>query len=348
MTNFEARMTKFEFTAAHSSFVFRHSDLIRHSGFDIRHSPFTRFTMRKLLLLLSATLAPFAPAMADEGPRALFIEGYASQLSYAPGEEVSLCVSTSAEKFVVEFARVGEVREVVFTKRDLPGKEYAVPENASSHGCAWPVAVKLPISREWKSGYYSVNLRVEDNGGTYIQRGRRTAESEAFFVVRPEVPGRDTKILIQLCTNTYNAYNNWGGFSLYGYHARAKNQGNRVSFDRPMAGQFRSWELPFVAWAERNGYRLDYAVNSDLEFRPELLAPYKLVLSVGHDEYWSGPMRDNLEAFIAKGGNVAFFSGNSVCWQVRSEDKGRALACYKQNYFMDPVFQTRDFRTLSQ
>lgn len=285
-------------------------------------------------------------ATADE-PRPLYIEGYAGQLSYAPGESVALHVSTSAAKFTVEVARLGEQREVVWSKKDVAGKESPVPENASSHGCNWPVACEIPIAADWRSGYYAVSLRVEDNGGTYIQRGRRTAESEAFFVVRSANPGRDTKILIQLCTNTYAAYNNWGGFSVYAFHARAKNQGNRVSFNRPMAGQFRTWELPFIAWVEKSGYKLDYAVNSDLEFRPELLSKYKLVLSVGHDEYWSAPMRDNLEAYIARGGNVAFFSGNSVCWQVRSEEQGRALTCFKQHYFVDPVFATGDYRTLS-
>ena len=111
------------------------------------------------------------------------------------------------------------------------------------------------------------------------------------------------------------------------------------STGRP-AGQFRQWELPFVIWAERNGYTLDYCANSDLEFHPELLESYKLVLSVGHDEYWSAPMRDHLEAFIARGGNVAFFSGNTCCWQVRSEEGGRALTCWKQWYNQDPVFPT--------
>jgi hypothetical protein len=153
--------------------------------------------------------------------------------------------------------------------------------------------------------------------------------------------------LLQLATNTYNAYNNWGGGSLYGFHGRAGLQGHRVSFDRPLEGQFRTWELPFVAWAERNGYMLDYCANSDLEFHPELLKSYKLVLSVGHDEYWSTPMRDNLESFISGGGNVAFLSGNTCCWQVRTEDKGRALTCWKQSYNMDPVFPSKDHRTLS-
>jgi hypothetical protein len=203
------------------------------------------------------------------------------------------------------------------------------------------------VPEAWRSGYYNVRLRAADNGGKYVGRNRRTAEVDLFFIVRPSRPGKDASILLQLCTNTYNAYNNWGGSSLYAFHGRANLQGHRVSFDRPMAGQLRQWELPFVSWAERNGYTLDYCANSDIEFRPELLKSYKLVLSVGHDEYWSTPMRDHLEAYIGGGGNVAFLSGNTCCWQVRSEDEGRALTCWKQWYNLDPVFPTNDQRTLS-
>lgn len=280
-------------------------------------------------------------------PRPLFVEAYADRLSYVPGDEVAFHVSTSAPKFALEIARLGTQRRVVLSKDDLPGQEHPVPENASSHGCGWPVAYRLKIPDDWKSGYYSVTLRVEDRGGSFIQRNRRTAVGEMFFVVRAAQPGSTSKILLQLCTNTYNAYTNWGGHSLYAFHARNKLQGNRVSFDRPLTSQFNNWELPFVRWAETNGYTLEFAVNSDLEFRPEILAEYQLVLSVGHDEYWSAPMRDNLEAFIAKGGNVAFFSGNTCCWQVRSEEKGSALACWKQSFNSDPVFSTNDQRLLS-
>jgi hypothetical protein len=166
-------------------------------------------------------------------------------------------------------------------------------------------------------------------------------------VLRAADPGRNSPILLQLATNTYNAYTNWGGYSLYAYNGRDKVQGRRVSFDRPLSSQFKTWELPFVAWAEGQGYTFDYAVNSDLEFHADILSRYKLVLSVGHDEYWSAPMRDHLEAFIARGGNAAFFSGNSVCWQVRSEENGRALACWKQAFEQDPVFESDDRRLLS-
>ena len=298
-----------------------------------------RFTLCSLVLSVSALAA-------DDGPP-LFVEGYAGQISIAPGEEIVLHVSTSAPKFAVEITRWGAKNEVVWSRKDVPGQTHPVPEDASAMGCRWPEAVRVPVGKDWKSGYYTARFLVEDRGGKWTHRGRRTAESDACFIVRAAEPGKRSKILLQLSTNTYNAYTNWGGSSVYAYNSRAKNQGSRVSFERPLSSQFSNWELPFVQWCERNGYELDYAANGDLEFHPELLQHYRLVVSVGHDEYWSGPMRDNLEAFIAKGGNVAFFSGNSVCWQIRSEDGGKAFTCWKQNYHADPVFQTREFKTLS-
>ena len=345
-----------------------------------------------------------------------FIEGYADQLSVAPGESIGLCVSTSASYFSVEVSRVGAEQQVVWQEHDIPGKKYAVPDDASSHGCKWPVVLGVPVGRDWRSGYYHVILRAE--GG---------ATGEISFVVRSAHPGRDASILLQLTTNTDNAYNTWGGSSLY---TPVEKPGIRVSFDRPFAGfhdpgqwlfrvkgdfqddldhrvipkrlreafyehmlpltefafvgiertgrfwyvfdagalygivrtdigfdvynsfarwesTWHRWELPFVKWAEARGYSIDYAVNSDLEFHPEILDGYRLVLSIGHDEYWSAPMRDNIEAFAIGGGNLAFFSGNTMWWQVRSEASGRELVCYKGLYREDPVYQSGDHHRLS-
>ncbi|HVX64489.1 MAG TPA: N,N-dimethylformamidase beta subunit family domain-containing protein [Pirellulales bacterium] len=303
-----------------------------------------------LLFPVLLTALGFGSASADQPqaePPSLYIEGYTNQLSYQAGDEITFHVSTTAPTWSLEISRLGAETEQVWEKNDLPGAAHPVPGNASSHGCGWPAAFSLAAPESWRSGYYEAVLRVADRGDEFIRRNRRTAESRLFFVIRSSQPGSNAKILLQLTTNTYNAYNNWGGHSLYAYHARNKLQGVRVSFDRPLDGQFRNWELPFVAWAERNGYALDYAVNSDLEFRPELLKHYKLVLSVGHDEYWSAPMRDHLEQYIQDGGNVAFFSGNTCCWQVRSEDEGRALVSYKQTYVVDPLFPGEDHRLLA-
>jgi len=266
-------------------------------------------------------------------------EGYTDQLSYGAGEKVQIHTS-SANPYSIEVARLGPKREVVWKKDELPALKQAIPTDASSHGCQWQSTASLTIGDDWRSGYYGVRLEAVGNRDKPLR-------TEAYFVVRHKNPGKNSKILIQLSTNTYNAYTNWNGYSLYAYHAKHKVQGRRVSFNRPQSSQFANWEYPFVQWAEANGYTLDYAVNSDLEFRPELLKHYKLVLSVGHDEYWSAPMRDNLEAYIGNGGNVAFFSGNTCCWQVRSEENSRALACWKQNFGDDPVYKTGKFDNLS-
>jgi hypothetical protein len=300
-------------------------------------------------VIRSIVLCLFATAGIIHGaePVSLFIEGYPANTSIVQGSSLPLHVNTSAATFDVEVTRIGAKREPIWSKFGVPGQVHPVPEDASANGCRWPAALDIPVGADWRSGYYEVSLNTTDRGGKWTHRGTRTAQGSAFFIVRNAKPGSTSKILLQLATNTYNAYNNWGGFSVYAYNSLSGNQGHKVSFERPQAPQFSRWELPFIEWAETHGYPLEFAANDDLEFHPDILSAYKLVLSVGHDEYWSTPMRDNLEAWISKGGNVAFFSGNTCCWQVRSEDEGSAFSCYKQNYHLDPIFQTRDFKTLS-
>ena len=106
------------------------------------------------------------------------------------------------------------------------------------------------------------------------------------------------------------------------------------------------WELLFVRWAEREGFVLDYAVSQDLE-QPDVLDPYRLYLSVGHDEYWSAGMRDTVEGFIDDGGRAAFFSGNTAFWQIRFESDHQRIVAYKNAITEDPVWGTAQARSLS-
>jgi len=289
----------------------------------------------KWILALGVIFLVHGPSAAAEPP-APTIAGYAGRESWVAGDELTLHVSTTAPTFTAEIVRHALQPETVWTKTEIPGQAHPVPSDASSMGCRWPVSVALTIPTDWRSGYYRVSLRAGE------------AASTCYFVLRAAEPGRSSRVLIQLSTNTYNAYNNFGGFSLYAYNGLGGNQGHRVSSARPPASQFDTWERPFVDWAERSGIALEYAANSDLEFHPEMLSRYRLVLSLGHDEYWSAPMRDHLEKFIGDGGNVAFFSGNTCCWQVRSEDGGAALTCWKQNFPSDPVYGARaGYATLS-
>ena len=68
-----------------------------------------------------------------------------------------------------------------------------------------------------------------------------------------------------------------------------------------------------------------------------LIKNHRVFLSVGHDEYWSGAQRANVEAARDAGVNLAFFSGNEVYWKTRWENSTdgtntayRTLVCYKE------------------
>ncbi len=312
-----------------------------------------------------------------EGARRPLIEGYPDRLSYRAGETVSIACRTTSPRFSVEVSRIGAEREVVWRRGGVDGRWQDAPEDAAAHGCGWEESLRYDIPAGSRSGYYEVALRAFD------ERDGRLAEHLCFFAVRPERKVAVHRgLLLVLATNTYNAYNDWGGPSLY-------TGGTHVSFRRPFAPGFlrkpephvrypnvtdvddpehehfrawadlhglarwsgsagwHNWERVFARWAEREGYTVDVAVNADLELHPEVCDGQRLVLSVGHDEYWSWGMRDTLEAFVARGGNAAFLSGNSVCWQVRYEDSGETMVCYKTSYRDDPVYATPDRSRLS-
>lgn len=293
------------------------------------------FACISVLVCFLTTLTASADQKLPDGP---FVFGYASQISVSAGDEIGLHLSSSQPTVSIVIDRIGQERKQVWQKDSIATSPQPIPDRASSDGCKWPESIRVK-THDWATGYYVATLTA--------QTDNKPATASLFFIVRAANPGSHAKILLQLSTNTYNAYTNWGGHSLYAYHDRDGLQGHRVSFNRPVNSQFENWEGPFVRWAESQGIELEYAANSDLEFHPEILENYRLVLSVGHDEYWSSPMRDNLEKFIAAGGNVAFFSGNTCCWQVRSEENGRALTCWKQNCTVDPYFRGEQTKLLA-
>lgn len=275
------------------------------------------------------------------------IAAYTGAMSCHPGQQLAFHVSAEVPRYTATITRIGAEPKVVWKSDELRGAKHPVPADASMRGCRWPVAFRVPIGGDWRSGLYTATL---SGGG---------ATAETFFIVKSAPKSRSARILLQLATNNYQAYNSWGGTSLY-----SGPKTPRVSFDRPFnlvpefTGKitefynpndacYRTWDEPFIRWAERAGYEVDCCANLDLELDPDALSGYRLVLSVGHDEYWSAGMRDQLEGFIANGGNAAFLSGNSVCWQTRVEDAGRALVCYKLAHDHDPVFGTENERQLT-
>ena len=201
----------------------------------------------------------------------------------------------------------------------------AVPADASANGCrSWGVAHRLSIPANWPSGLYWATL------------GSGDAACTVPFVVRPRSRSPGASVLVQVPVTTAQAYNNYGGKSLYEYNSTGGVRGTRVSFNRPFADPFNfafdPWQPPFIRWLESNGITADYCTSMDLHQDATLLSGYRLFTTAGHDEYWSRTMRDRLDSFVASGGNAAIFSGNTCWWQVRFDDNGgndRRMVCFK-------------------
>jgi hypothetical protein len=152
-------------------------------------------------------------------------------------------------------------------------------------------------------------------------------------------------LLFQTSDTTWQAYNTYGGNSLY--TGLPVGRAFKVSYNRPFqtrsvdSGQdwlFNS-EYPMLRWLEANGYELSYISGVDSERLPAQLLRHPVFLSVGHDEYWSGGQRANVEAARNAGVHLAFFSGNEIFWKTRWENSidptatpYRTLVSYKETH----------------
>jgi hypothetical protein len=299
------------------------------------------------------------------------IEGYAETASLEPGETLRLHVSSASPTFTVDVYRMGWYGGAgarrVLEFRGMPGGARPIPKPRAQDGlveCAWPVSCRVPVGPDWISGVYLARLTGSRDG----------KQSFVPFVVRE--PGRATgprhraPILIQCSINTWQAYNNWGGKSLYDFNSFG-GRATRVSFDRPYvsspeagrgagAGEYlcvahaprpAAWEYPFARWIEKEGYDVAYATNVDVHRNPALILGRKAFLIVGHDEYWSRAMRDNVEGARDHGVNLGIFASNVGYWQVRYEPSttgaaDRILFCAKEPD-RDPVYNTEADKDLT-
>jgi N,N-dimethylformamidase beta subunit-like protein len=280
--------------------------------------------------------------------------GYCTPLSVFPGDPVALHASGEGGPVDIEVVRDGAHPEVVWRAAAVRVLDAPATDNSPELGCGWDVTTIIPTDRLWRSGLYIVRLGGADR-------------PSAWFVVRAPQPSRDRALLV-LATNTWNAYNDFGGRNLYtgavtlsferplaaGLLAKPGGTGERVVEGRAYAEYTRvndlslwhgmsGWagqERRFALWAEREGIPLDYAISADLEHEPGLLDGYAVYVSVGHDEYWTWGMRDAVESFVAAGGRAAFLAGNTCYWQVRLE--GHTMVCYKHRFVEDPLHGSDD------
>lgn len=271
-----------------------------------------------------------------------WIEGYADATSVQAGHDLTLFVDTPATTFTVLAYRMGwyggAQGRLIWTSPPTPGGRQLKATFDQKTGTAeapWHPSMTVPITSEWPPGQYLLKL-VSDKGGTHY----------VPLTVRDDHAAGG--LLIVSAVTTWQAYNPWGGCSLYAcapdrHHDRAQV----VSFNRPYSHEYQhgsadflDHELPLVSLTEQVGLDAEYVTDIDLHQQPELASARHAVITLGHDEYYSTPMRDALEAAVAHGVNVAFFGANAVYRHIRfsPDATGRAdrvMANYREQ--IDPM-----------
>lgn len=281
------------------------------------------------------------------------IAGYLDRTSTVRGEQMQLFTSTSAPTFVVEAFRIGyyggKGARSVWRSGELAGRVQPEPFRDPATNlieARWTEPTAIGVDDAWPPGMYLLKLEAADATSSFVPVVVRDDHSAAPLAVISEV-------------TTFQAYNTWGGCSLYQCPGiTGQKRAKVVSFDRPYgtgggASDFVAFDASLVSLVEELGLDVSYWTNLDMEERPNLvLGPERTaIVSLGHDEYYSRPMRDLLVRARDSGTNLAFLGANAIYRKIRWEPSWdgrplRRMVNYRDT--SDPISKTNPAETTVQ
>ncbi|NUL48816.1 DUF4082 domain-containing protein [Cellulosimicrobium funkei] len=283
------------------------------------------------------------------------IQGFSTDISVNAGNTIDFKVDTEASAYDIDIYRTGWYQGLGARKVASVEPSAALPQDQDE--CLWNLETEFmdcgtwDVSASWDvpadavSGVYLAKLTRQDTGGA----------SHITFVVRND--GSTSDVLFQTSDTTWHAYNTYGGSDFY----RGADNGRayKLSYNRPFATRggieardfYFGAEYPLVRFMERNGYDVTYFSGVDTDRFGDQLMNHKTFLSVGHDEYWSGRQRENVEAARDAGVNLQFLSGNEMYWRVRYEDSPadpsggdhRTMVSYKETWSNEKIDPSKEW-----
>jgi hypothetical protein len=288
------------------------------------------FTTVKLIILFVISVF-ILPSYTQQG-------GYVDNVSVVQGDTLNFYISTSISPFTLSIFKFNSTVTWLADYDSITGGTQTVPDSAYIKGCGWDLTYRLPTA-SLVPGVYRAEFPIQDSLGNDATGG-------IIFIVKPKIPGTYSNVLFICAANTWQAYNNFGGKSIYDYNSSGGMRSYKVSFLRPYqdpygSGDFYNMEVGFILWLGEHNVYPEYVLNVDLDRNPNLLSNYKLVCIFGHNEYWTYAERKQVKNYINSGGKVAIFGGNTCWWQARLEDNNNTLVCYKDS-LADPLYGIQD------
>ena len=253
------------------------------------------------------------------------IAGYTADISYDVGQAVQFKINTAASSYRIDIYRMGYyggdgarlVTSLFESSPSLQPPPIADPVTGLEDYGTWSVTATWEVPVDAVSGVYFANL---------VRTDGVSGANQMYFVVRDD--DGSSEVLFKTSDANWQAYNSWGGESLYEDDGDlAAGRAFAVSYNRPFNNRTNSitnsvfyTEYPMIRWLEANGYDVSYFTDVDTNRYGNLLLNHEMFLTAGHDEYWSGEQRANVEAARDAGVNLAFFTGNDIFWKVTYAD----------------------------
>jgi hypothetical protein len=238
------------------------------------------------------------------------LEGYCWPLSAAPGETIEFKISAPSSPFNVTYLRLKtQPDRSLGTPMGAPAAYGPAAQTTAadwvSNGCNWSTTFSLQVPADWQSGIYAAYCA--DNAGNQFY---------ITFIVKP-VAARQGAVLALASTNTWTAYNGWGGYSKYGPNTPVVLTCLRPNpatspVDDGVVNHLTRADLWILNWIEEAGYVPDVITDTDLHQGFSDLGSYGALVLTSHPEYWSMEMMDAVQAYLNGGGSVLYLGGNGM------------------------------------
>ena len=291
----------------------------------------------------------------DVGSNDTYIQGFADPFSVNVGGSINFKINTAASSYSIDIYRMG------YYGGDGARLITSIPANISVSNsqpacntntvtglvdCGnWGVSATWNVPSTAVSGVYFAHIYTPGN----------THENQIPFVVKNTAS--TSKAVFMTSDETWQAYNDWGGYSVYAGNATGSpwccsaldpGRATQVSYNRPFATRFDtpggqdfffSMEFPMIEFLEEQGYDISYISEADVSApgAASMLEQHKVFLNAGHSEYWDSGARANLTTARNAGVSVALFTGNTMWWKTRwansqyGNEAYRTLITYKES-----------------
>lgn len=230
------------------------------------------------------------------------IDGYTGKMSYYQDEPVTAYIKSDRQIDACKLTIYTVNGEVAFSVASPMLIQQMSTDDPAVKGFGYKPTVAFNLPPGTKSGVYLIEKKIP-------------------FVVKTK---EAVDLVVVYAANTANAYCESGGRSLYSVN----NKPFQVSFQRPIA--LETFSPYCLRWLEKlEGFTKSYVVDSDLDDW-ESISNAKIIVLVGHNEYWTREGRVNFDRFVDGGGHAVILSGNTMWWQVKYSENRTKLLCFKE------------------